>query len=238
MCRLLQVALVLAVPLGVAASSAITRAAAPARQPVSTGGPAGSVLSAPNSGSPTDESSVLQNGLQASNEEWSIIYPKLLQIIALRDAVQADGPTAALAGTGLTRRMFNGPMGGTSMDAPNMAGRGRWGNRPFDPAKAPGSAARASASSGLGAALTRGLARNWANAVKTGQGNSVQILLAELQTLLGDTSTSDKQLFDKLTAIRSARAKAARELDAAQQDLKLLLTTDQLAVLVSLGYMD
>jgi hypothetical protein len=129
-------------------------------------------------------------------------------------------------------------MGGTSMDAPTMAGRGRWGSRPFDPAKAPGSAARTGASLGLGGALTRGLARNWANAVKTGQGNSVQILLADLQALLADKSTTDKQLFDKLTAIRSARAKAARDLDAAQKDLKLLLTTDQLAVLVSLGYMD
>jgi hypothetical protein len=233
--RFLPLALILAAPLGVASSSAMIRAAAPAGRPASSGGLVGAALPA-NWSDTLDEYAVLQASLRASDEEWSIIWPKLQEVVALRAAVQADGPSAS--GAGFTRRMFNGPMGGTSMDAPTMAGRGRWGNRPFDPSKAPGSAARVSAGSGLGGALTRGLARNWANAVKTRQGNSVQMLLAELQTLLDDKSSSDKQLLDKLTAIRTARAKAARDLDAAQKDLKLLLTTDQLAVLVSLGYMD
>jgi hypothetical protein len=226
----LKFALVLAIPLAIVPSS---QAATPADRTSSSGGALASLLSSLLSGSTEDESAILQKSLKATDEEWSIIYPKLEQITALRAAVYADGP-----GETVTRRLSNGPMGGTSMDAPTMAGRGggRWNSRssPFDPSIAPG----ARTSAGVGAALTRGLSRNWANSVKTGQGNSVQALLTELQALLDDRESTDKQLFDKLTAIRAARAKAARDLDAAQKDLIPLLTTDQHALLMILGYMD
>jgi hypothetical protein len=209
--------------------------AAVAADRMSSSSPLGSILSSLFTGSSADESADLQKALRATDEEWSIIYPELEQIVALRAAVEADGSTAA--GTGLTRRFGNGPMGGSSMDVPTMAGRGggRYGGRvsPFDPSLAPGGRV-----SGQGAALTRGLARNWANSVKTGQGNSVLILLNELQSLLDDENSTDNQLFDKLNVIRAARAKATCDLDAAQSDLKQLLTIDQLAVLVSLGYID
>jgi hypothetical protein len=232
--RLAGLALLLALPLTL--SSALAPAATSADRTASSGGPIGELLASLLTGSPQDQSAILQRILRATDEEWSILYPKLVQVTALRAAVAADGASAEA--TSLTRRLSSGPMGGTSMDAPTMAGRGgRFGGRtgPFDPAAAPGARA---ASSGLGAALTRGLARNWANSVKTGQGNSVQILLNELQTLLDDKNSTDKQLFDKLSAIRSARAKAARDLEAAQTDFRQLLTTDQLAILVSLGYLD
>jgi hypothetical protein len=228
----LKLALVLGLPLCVAPSQSVTVAGTPSNG-ADSGGPVGAILSALLSPSSEDEIATLQRSLKATDEEWSIIWPKLVQVMALRAAVYADGPAAE----SLSRRLTNGPMGGTSMDAPTMAGRSRWSGRtgPFDPASAPG--ARAT-SAGLGAALTRGLSRNWANTVKTGQGNSVQMLLTELQALLDDRNTTDRQLFDKLVAIRAARAKAARDLDAAQKELTPLLTTDQLAVLVSLGYMD
>ena len=71
--------------------------------------------------------------------------------------------------------------------------------------------------------------------MKTGQGNSVQILLTDLQTLLADKGTTDQQLREKLATVRAAREKARRDLDAAQKELMPLLTIDQQAVLVDLG---
>ena len=236
MSRLFKLALLVALCLGLTRAPVLPRAAVAADR-MSSSSPLGSILSSLFTGSSADESADLQKALRATDEEWSIIYPALEQIVAVRAAVEADG--SATQGTGLTRRFGNGPMGGSSMDVPTMAGRGggRYGGRvsPFDPSLAPGGRATVS---GQGAALTRGLSRNWANSVKTGQGNSVLLLLNELQSMLDDGNSTENQLFDKLNIIRAARAKAARDLDAAESDLQRLLTIDQLAVLVSLGYID
>jgi hypothetical protein len=43
---------------------------------------------------------------------------------------------------------------------------------------------------------------------------------------------------EKVAAVRKARAKAEADLKTAQQELLELLTSDQEAVLVSLGYLD
>jgi hypothetical protein len=61
---------------------------------------------------------------------------------------------------------------------------------------------------------------------------------AELQAALADPKTPMDEIQEKVRVLRQVREKAKAELDAAQKDLLPLLTTDQAAVLVSLGYLD
>jgi hypothetical protein len=62
--------------------------------------------------------------------------------------------------------------------------------------------------------------------------------LSELQTLLADAKVEAKTLMQKTESVRALRQKARDELKLAQEDLLLLLTPDQEAALVSLGYLD
>ena len=62
--------------------------------------------------------------------------------------------------------------------------------------------------------------------------------LADLQTVLADAKVSPEQLKEKMAAVRLARQKAREKVEAARKDLLELLTLDQEAVLVSLGYID
>jgi hypothetical protein len=141
--------------------------------------------------------------------------------------------------------IFNSPLGGTSLDTPTMpegmngSRRGLLGgtSMPFDPKAAPGHPAPQNlilALLGIDPAQVR---RSIAGNFRTGQGNSVEALLSELQTLVSENA-SNAQLREKLASIHAARAKAARELQHAQDDLAPLLTLEQTAILVSLGYLD
>ena len=71
-----------------------------------------------------------------------------------------------------------------------------------------------------------------------GNNNAVGTALAELTTALADTTSTPEQIKAKLAAVRNARQKAAADLAAAQKALLPLLTADQEATLVSLGYLD
>jgi hypothetical protein len=61
---------------------------------------------------------------------------------------------------------------------------------------------------------------------------------ADLQAALADPETSDDSVRERLAVLREARQKARVELAAATKDLLELLTIDQEAMLVSLGYLD
>ncbi len=61
---------------------------------------------------------------------------------------------------------------------------------------------------------------------------------AELRTALEKKDTPADQIQQKLTALRDARAAARTELEAAQKELKELLTARQEAVLVSMGMLE
>ena len=60
----------------------------------------------------------------------------------------------------------------------------------------------------------------------------------ELSTALENKETPPDQIAAKLAALREARAKAKSNLEAAQKDLKEVLTPRQEAVMVSLGTLD
>jgi hypothetical protein len=71
-----------------------------------------------------------------------------------------------------------------------------------------------------------------------GSNNAVSQALIGLRTTLADPNAGPEQIKEKVTIVRSARQKAKAELTAAQKDLLQMLTLDQEAVLVSLGYLD
>jgi outer membrane protein TolC len=62
--------------------------------------------------------------------------------------------------------------------------------------------------------------------------------MTELQTAAADPKTTPEQLKAKIAAVRAARQKAQAELEAAEKDLLQLLTADQEAMLIGLGYLD
>lgn len=181
-----------------------------------------------------DTPDALQARLHASNEEWAVIFPKLQRIDALRDTLDASADYLPATSR---RRTFNGPMGGTSLDAPVVTPRtgnrgGRFGMRenPFSPDNAPSPSLLSTLANGIGRAIT--------SLAQPNQPNSVQTLLAELQTLVDTPDSTTPELADKLASVRAARAKAARDLALAQEDLLPLLTTEQIATLVAFAYLD
>jgi len=194
--------------------------------------PADATVAVAEPGKLAEVAAALQKTMQATDEEWSVILPKLQEIEALRDELQA---TAAPA----PKRMggqFDSPLGGTSMDAPTMSGR-RGVSNPFDPKSAPGIKDNNGGILGV-LGLRRTLNRAVAGIFKPNNGNRVEHLLNDLNQLLAAKETTDEQLREKLASIRAARAKVSRELSAAQEELEGLLTVDQLGHLVTMGYMD
>jgi hypothetical protein len=69
-------------------------------------------------------------------------------------------------------------------------------------------------------------------------GNAVMQKLVELRTALADPNATAEQFKEKIAAVRNVRQKAKADLVAARKDLLQLLTLDQEATLVGLGYLD
>jgi len=219
---------------------------APAKAPPAQGNP-GALASAPNGGVEGVKALI-----KATDEEWKVIGSKLQAVVAARQTVMTYAPAgAARGGPGVGgfgdfgSDSFNGPGAGPGFPG-GPGGRGGPPGLPpgFDPASPAGAAAGAR---GVGPAGGRGGfdpafpgdAANRGGGPPAGfGGNAVSVALDELKTTLADATSSPEQIKAKLTAVRSARAKAAADLAAAQKSLLLLLTPAQEAVLVSLGYLD
>lgn len=71
-----------------------------------------------------------------------------------------------------------------------------------------------------------------------GGDSAISQALTELQAALAEAKTSPEQLREKVAAVRSARQKARAKFEAARKELLELLTADQEAVLVQLGYLE
>ena len=69
-------------------------------------------------------------------------------------------------------------------------------------------------------------------------GNSVTPALTALQTTLADPKATQEEIKQKVEDVRAARKKAQTDLDAAEKDLKLLLTPTQQATLIAEGILD
>ena len=227
------------------AQAATPAAAAPAARSTTTASATRATTSTRAAAvTPEDEWTALQVKLHASTEEWGVISPKLQQIRRLRTEVETVAPSSTAASRRGRGGMMGSPMGGTSLDTPIMpAGmngprRGFLGSsQPFDPSVAPGRSQPQNTLLKLLGAATTPARRTVNRRFGSSEGNAVEALLVELQTLVETEGATNSQIMEKLSAIRAARAKAARELKEAQDELGLLLTPTQLAILVSLGYL-
>ena len=62
--------------------------------------------------------------------------------------------------------------------------------------------------------------------------------MTDLRTAAADAKTTPDELKKRVAAVRIARKKAHDKLDAAKKELLELLSPEQEAVLVGLGYLD
>jgi len=71
-----------------------------------------------------------------------------------------------------------------------------------------------------------------------GANNPVALALTELRTSLSATNAAPAQIQEKVAAVRNARQKAKVDLDAKEKSLRQMLTPNQEAALVGLGYLE
>ena len=70
------------------------------------------------------------------------------------------------------------------------------------------------------------------------QADGVSQAYLDLRAAVDDPKTTPEEVQAKVKAVREARLKARAEMEAAAKDLSELLTPQQEAILVSLGYLD
>ncbi|MGD0091661.1 MAG: hypothetical protein ABSE73_17225 [Planctomycetota bacterium] len=71
-----------------------------------------------------------------------------------------------------------------------------------------------------------------------GPDSAVALALTALRAALAEPKTTPQELQEKVAEVRAARQRARRDLANAENDLLELLTVDQEATLVSLGYIE
>jgi hypothetical protein len=215
-----------------------------------------------NAPAATASSPSIQTLIKATDEEWRVINSKLQAVITARLAVMtytasAGGRGGFGGGPGFGPDSFNGPGNGMRGDRgggfggpgdPSAfggfggpggpGGRGGPGNRGGGPGgfgggpDGPGGFAGIPGGPGGFGGVPDGPGGF------AGNNNAVSTALSELTTALDDATSTPEQIKARLAAVRSARQKAAAELAVAQKALLPLLTADQEARLVSLGYLD
>jgi hypothetical protein len=195
-----------------------------------------------NAPAATASSPSIQTLIKATDEEWRVINSKLQAVITARLAVMtytasAGGRGGFGGGPGFGPDSFNGPGNGMRGD------RGGGFGGPGDPS-AFGGFGGPGGPGGRGGPGNRGGGPGGFGGGPDGPGgfagnnNAVSTALSELTTALDDATSTPEQIKARLAAVRSARQKAAAELAVAQKALLPLLTADQEARLVSLGYLD
>jgi Spy/CpxP family protein refolding chaperone len=144
----------------------------------------------------------------ASDDEWSVIQPKLDKVMQLQRQSASGRGMGALFGRGGRGPGGGGPGGGDR--GPGGGDRGDRGDRQ----------------------------RGGPGGLFGGDENSpVALASRELQKSVENNAGAD-ELKARLTALREARTKAREELTKAQHELRELLTTKQEAALVMMGMLE
>ena len=191
----------------------------------------------------TNDMAVLQKQLRATEEEWKVIGPLVER---LTEATEQLDPNTALPASsgGMGNDTFNGP-GDAATGSRGGGGRGGRGGPGApagaggpDPAAAPPSAPVAAAAAHAPAANTVAKPDE-----ETGSDISAQTInfpqaIADLKSALADKTSSEPALKEKLAIVRAARVMAEAEIERARKQLRQILTADQEAKLVALGYME
>ena len=180
--------------------------------------------------------------IRASDEEWKVIGPKLQRVIFARQAADSDinaDNSSPVDGSGSpANRRPGGGRGGPGNDAfagPSSRIGGDFGPGggppPFGPGGGPPPFGPGGGPPpfGPGGGPPPGFG---------GQDGAVTQALANLRAALADPKTTPQELQEKVSEVRAARQRVRRDLAIAEKDLLELLTVDQEATLVSLGYID
>jgi hypothetical protein len=181
--------------------------------------------------------SALKSPLAATDEEWIVINPILQRLVAAIDELDA-ADAGTLTPTNNASGGFFGGMSNDTFDGPaNIAPGERpsfnlFGSRTTT-TTAP--ATPTSTTQPSRAASQPDLPRNEAGG--TSDTLSLSQALTDLQNLLNSDHSTEAQIAACLTVVRDARVKTQRAADLAADELLPLLTTDQQAVLVLLGYL-
>jgi len=193
--------------------------------------------------------------IRASDEEWKVIGPKLQKVIFARQAadpaINADSNPPADGGRNPAGGKRGGGRGGPSNDAfagPSSKAGGDFGpGGGPPPGFGPGEGPPPGFGPGEGPPPGFGPGEGPPPGFGPGRGpppgfggpdSAIAQALATLRTALADPKTTPQELQEKVAQVRAARERARRDLATAQKDLLELLTVDQEATLVSLGYID
>ena len=203
----------------------------------------------------------IQTLIRASNEEWKVIGPKIRTVMAARTAIEASIDVSNISNNANQSGRFGpgggpfggGPPGNDSFEGPGMGGpggfrrggpgRGGFGPGGPDPNRmGPGPGGAGPGQGGFGPG-PQGFGRGGRGPGGGppgfgGPGNAVTQALMELRTVAVDPNATTEQIKEKAAAVRTARQKTKADLAAAQKNLVQLLTQDQEAMLVVLGYLD
>jgi hypothetical protein len=197
--------------------------------------------------------------IHASDEEWKVIGPKLRRVMAAYAAVETRVNESNTVGSGLMSMgpggfdgfgggppggggfgndSFSGPgdSGSFGRGGPGFGGPGR-GNPPGSGGFGRGGMGEMTDFTG-GAPGFGGRGRGGPPGSGGSGNNAVMQKLTELQKTLTDSKATPEQFKEKIAAVRNERKKAKAELEAAQKDLRQLLTQDQEAILIGFGCLD
>jgi hypothetical protein len=159
----------------------------------------------------------MKEQLGATDEQWKDIQPRLQKVMMLNRQVSAPG----------RGMMFGGPGGYAGRRQP---GGGR--TRGQDTGQ------RTREGTGRTRSQDTGERRRPATDRPQGQQTAVGKATAELREVLRDEEAKPEQIKAKLTALRTAREKAKKDLAAAQKDLKEKLNVKQEAFMVLSGFLN
>jgi hypothetical protein len=192
----------------------------------------------------------IKSQIHATDEEWKIIAPVLQSITTLRQTAN-EGLSGGQGNTGFGGMMggFGGPGGGLGggdsfADPGGRGGLGGGGPGGFGgggPGGFGGGGPGGFGGGGRGGFGGGGRGDSAGGAtpvVMSGGNNAVALALAELKSALATTNTPPGQIKEQIAAVRAARQKARTDLAATEKKLRELLTADQEAVLISLGWLE
>lgn len=182
----------------------------------------------------------LRSQLRSTDEEWKVIGPKIRRFVLARQIV--EGLTSG-GGSGFERgprgsfrgRPPGGPSGGS------FSGPSSFENDSFRPPPGEGPPGGPGGGEGprpFGGPPPGDLGSPELSSLRGGDFGPVIQAQADLKIALGDPQADPDSLRGKLAALRQARQNARPALAALRKDLVELLTLDQEAALVSLGYLD
>jgi len=191
------------------------------------------------------DTSSLQGRLRSTDEEWKVLGPKLDAFLQAKQATTPDlndqGDAFGFGGRGLPQSSdtFGGPNEVPAQG--NFRGGGGGALGPLGMVIGnifAGTSPPAKATTQPAASTDPVDPASSANSGTSRQSVTLAQALTDLQSAIKDKHTTDKQLADQLITVRAARQKAQADFKTAQDALRQLITPDQEAVLVSMGYMD